>query len=392
MSCPHCDNHVYLNGKTLVKTQSYNKEILNTEKEGLLLERANTVSKYTSLLAKERATELHNQELINKLTSLDYGISFYSSKVSTEPTKVTEVDQESAITLRQRLRELSNLMYIEPVKISSEHMQHSSSNWNRQVIQAKLTVAETKISTMIIEPVVPVTLTSEQGYDLLSKTSKLRDTLKRYQHLKALVLDYSKITEIEAFLVKLREGLDRYNLMKWVLLELTKIKKLHTECMAMSNEEMAISKVREVEIGLEYSMYTEATNKINRYLDEYISELFVDPIRVRLRMFKTLKDKGRIKPSVNLQATFAGEEFDISSLSGGEDERVSLAITLSLNKLSVSPFLIMDETFGSLSNNDRERSSKVIKKHGKKKNAYTLCVVQGTVEEYYDRQTYIPKL
>ena len=45
---------------------------------------------------------------------------------------------------------------------------------------------------------------------------------------------------------------------------------------------------------------------------------------------------------------YKGEEIELSSLSGGEYDRVSLAIMLSFNNLSKSNMILLDESISSL--------------------------------------------
>ena len=81
--------------------------------------------------------------------------------------------------------------------------------------------------------------------------------------------------------------------------------------------------------------------KINLYLDSYIRKLFpLKPMKVILSMFK--KKKNVTKPQVNI---LINEEQDLfQMLSGGEKQRVNVALTLAMAEYFNIPFLILWRT------------------------------------------------
>lgn len=87
-------------------------------------------------------------------------------------------------------------------------------------------------------------------------------------------------------------------------------------------------------------------SSINTHALIYLEQFFEDPISVRLVPFKESK-KGR-KPQVHLIVDYKGMECDISSLSGGELDRVILAFTLALAEMDNSPIVMLDECISSL--------------------------------------------
>jgi DNA repair exonuclease SbcCD ATPase subunit len=87
---------------------------------------------------------------------------------------------------------------------------------------------------------------------------------------------------------------------------------------------------------------------INLELAQQLESLFDTPISVR---FETTKQQanGNFKHCVNLNVNYRGQSYDdIGQLSGGEAARVSLAITLALNKAVGSPLLLLDESLSAL--------------------------------------------
>ena len=87
---------------------------------------------------------------------------------------------------------------------------------------------------------------------------------------------------------------------------------------------------------------------INLELSQQLDGLFDTPISVRFETTKQLSN-GSQKHCVNLVVHYKGQSYDdISQLSGGEAARVSLAITLALNKTAGSPLLLLDESLSAL--------------------------------------------
>lgn len=87
---------------------------------------------------------------------------------------------------------------------------------------------------------------------------------------------------------------------------------------------------------------------INLEMTQQLERLFDTPITVRFETVKTLKN-GQSKYCINLAVNYRGVLYDdISQLSGGEAGRISLAVTLALNKTVASPILMLDESLSTL--------------------------------------------
>ena len=83
--------------------------------------------------------------------------------------------------------------------------------------------------------------------------------------------------------------------------------------------------------------------------------LFDDPISINIALFKTVKTTSIVKPCININISYRGGEYNsLAEMSGGEADRVSLAITLALCRLSSSPILLLDESLSSLNQDLKE--------------------------------------
>lgn len=94
-------------------------------------------------------------------------------------------------------------------------------------------------------------------------------------------------------------------------------------------------------------------DSINYYINDYLEKFFPnDSIIVDIIPFKEKKNtninKTDIKACIDIRVCYKGEEVDLSSLSGGEYDRVALAIMLSFNNLSKSNMILLDESIASL--------------------------------------------
>lgn len=152
----------------------------------------------------------------------------------------------------------------------------------------------------------------------------------------------------------------------------TKIKKV--ECLIIISKTVS-------ELGSKY--LDDVVNQINIYSREILSELFNLPINVNLSTHKTLKTKNEEKLQINFSINYNGTEFDKSTLlSGGEQERISLALLLTFSKINSSRICILDEVMSSLDGSLREKGCDLIKKWTEGKIVISIC--HEIVKGWYD--------
>ena len=90
-------------------------------------------------------------------------------------------------------------------------------------------------------------------------------------------------------------------------------------------------------------------NRINDHAAAYLDAFFSDdPIEVSLRTFTAVKSKQKMKPSIQTEIQFKGNDMKLDGLSGGECARVVVAFNLALNDIMNSPILMMDEVTANL--------------------------------------------
>lgn len=178
--------------------------------------------------------------------------------------------------------------------------------------------------------------------------------------------------------------LETYQYTYDMLCKQKKLAFLHHEVTECQLDITALQNLYQTSIVVECKRLQEITDMINIYCTEICSKIFDDPISVTLNLFKTQKSDKRIKPNVNLTINYNGVEYDsVSQLSGGEAVRVSIALILSLAKVSDTRILLLDECFGALNASLREDCLKTIRKYVSK-NTTVLVISHEDVEGYYD--------
>jgi exonuclease SbcC len=101
---------------------------------------------------------------------------------------------------------------------------------------------------------------------------------------------------------------------------------------------------------------SQTIDQINYYMNLYLERFFPDnPISVEIMPFKETKKD--IKPVVNFRVYYRGAECDLTSLSGGEYDRVVLSVLLALNTIFGSDLLMLDESISSL---DSDLSNEIL--------------------------------
>jgi len=111
--------------------------------------------------------------------------------------------------------------------------------------------------------------------------------------------------------------------------------------------------------GIEHSesvLLSKFIDTINHNLSIHLDAFFEEPMHVQIKSFKEGKTN-KEKPVINLEIFYKGSDTDLTNLSGGEYDRLNLALTLTFNCISNSPILILDESLSSI---NQELSTEII--------------------------------
>lgn len=134
-------------------------------------------------------------------------------------------------------------------------------------------------------------------------------------------------------------------------------------------------------IEVECKQLEDTVDNINTVLETTLPIFFNEPISLKLLLYKKMKKT--VKPMLNLEICYKGCKYDnINNLSGGEGDRISLALLLALNTVSNSPLLLLDECVASLDPELKESCLTAIKTIP---NKTVICVDHDdSLEGFYD--------
>lgn len=127
-------------------------------------------------------------------------------------------------------------------------------------------------------------------------------------------------------------------------------------------------------------------NEISSLVNYYASSMFSACIQVDIRSQKDVKSTGLKKNEINFTIKIDGRDTDIKSMSGGEKSRLSMAFTLALNTLAATShkLLIMDESLSGLDDVNRETCIDIIEERCKSTGITSISVLHGCDEGAFD--------
>jgi DNA repair exonuclease SbcCD ATPase subunit len=155
-------------------------------------------------------------------------------------------------------------------------------------------------------------------------------------------------------------------------------------------EHAACKRLLEKAVEAERISLESAVDELNLYLAEYLNRLFIHaPITVEISTTRTLKSK-KTTQKFDLQIFYGQSSYDsVQQLSGGEKDRVSLAMTMAMNKKFGGTLLFLDETLSSF---DSELKGEVVGllKDFSSGNRTVITVSHEETEGLYDQVIRIP--
>lgn len=170
---------------------------------------------------------------------------------------------------------------------------------------------------------------------------------------------------------------------KEMVIKQNSLNTVRNEVMDTQEDLVALQRLKQNAINVECKQLQDTVDTINQSLEDILPMFFVEPITMVLQLYKVLKTKKQVKPGLNIVIKYKGVDYDnINQLSGGEGDRISLALVLALNQVSNSPVVLLDECISSLDGNVKESCITAMKNlEGKT----IVCVDHEGVEGYYDK-------
>ena len=120
---------------------------------------------------------------------------------------------------------------------------------------------------------------------------------------------------------------------------------------------------------------------INSVLNSILEQIFDETIIVEFSTIRELKS-GKEKNEFNIKLNYRGFTYDnIKQLSGGELDRLSFAVTLTMNRITQSKMLLLDECMNSLDGELRDKVLSVLKAN---KSLWTICINHEIIKGIFD--------
>ncbi len=185
-----------------------------------------------------------------------------------------------------------------------------------------------------------------------------------------------QITRVKAELATLREA-QHWNA------QAAELQTRYTALQELATQHHQESSLYDLAIQTEHELMTQVTTQLNHLLEQFCAELFEDQIQVRLVLSQTAKASGRVHYRPEFDITRNGHGgLNLSSLSGGQKDRVAVAATLALAQLTPSPILLLDESLASLSGQYKQIIVHQLSRYG---SCYTLVVMHDGVRGIFDQ-------
>jgi DNA repair exonuclease SbcCD ATPase subunit len=331
-------------------------------------------------LTSEFTTEIEVREDISKLQNEILTLPNLIQSINS--IRIRKQDLESSLAL-------VNIENLEPYEVLNQKLEETrkelkelEENLNSVSFSHRLQELISNIFSSMIN--IDITSITEENISKLEKqkesiqqeiieTKRTFELIKDYSKLKQEIRDIILITSseiIQSQIQVLNENLTTYNDMYYksqqfynLSVERTELEKVRNLIIELTNKQSNLNIMKQIVIETTNSALEGLVVSINNTTNTVLEELFDDSMVIELKLYKELKTgKNKIKPSVNLCAYYKGECFDnINNLSGGEQSRISLALTLALASIHTSPIVFLDEVMGALNADLREQCVEVIK-------------------------------
>lgn len=391
LKCPHCNHSVRLNNSVLEKLDTVSEDFTKAK----IQEKQKELKQVEQELEKlEHSKKLHNhysneEDNVNKkLETYDHISIEKISELTDAIDKIEEIK-----TTKRELKKRKTVLSEEKKKI--EDFSHDQLKQDYMLLQKyekniqegdgdiSLDNYECKLSDLLVCQKEQEKIKDE--LDLLNE--KKRTVLKEIKNIGVSIETCNeKLSILEEKLEEIDESIDKYDedikqlrendkQREWTeQINILNIQKLIVE---NKNEKKRLEKEIEtvfekykqferdcvnyniIAEGIEHSeslLLAKFIDTINHNLSIHLDSFFEEPMHVQIKTFKESKSN-KEKPVINMEIFYKGNETDLSNLSGGEYDRLNLALTLTFNCISNSPVLILDESLASI---NQELSTEII--------------------------------
>jgi DNA repair exonuclease SbcCD ATPase subunit len=160
------------------------------------------------------------------------------------------------------------------------------------------------------------------------------------------------------------------------------LEKTQKEALMLATDQSHLNRLKILITEVTNSSLQNLVDSINSCTNSILEDLFENDIKVELKLFKEHKKTNSLKPQVNFTIYYNNNIYDnIMGLSGGEKDRISLALTVALACVNPSPVLFLDECLSTVGNDLRECAIEALKKYIIAQTGKTCILVQHSMIE-----------
>ena len=407
LTCPHCNGVSHYHDGRLNKTNTVNLDEVNSELKRI----ASRIKEITLIISESVNTHKKlNQRYIQLLKSRSTYLSDLSSyerkegKRMKEFTRITSqldsipiptkaaIPQSKYEDTRKKLSYIKSISYVQaPSKSSAEITRLMLLKTTRQNILNEISLI-TPNSSAVDELKTYKAL--EQKHIQYSKALKAYEKKKEElnQEISDIILpDLVDVLRLRKMFDKCTKQLNNHELFLSKSEAYDKTSKLHNELEDIRCRITRLNRLRQVYSETEcQGLQVSVVDTINGIVNNVCGLIFQDPMQIELQLFKTVKSTGVTKPQVNFLISYKGGTMnDIKTLSGGEKDRASLAISLAFNSRNRFPLLLLDECFASLDDDLKETTVKALRKN---LGCTMLVIMHDGVKGIYDHEINVKSL
>lgn len=298
---------------------------------------------------------------------------------------------------RQLISQLENIQYLEVIHPSSTIIRNGLQLQKKyqealrlieklEPLQAIMAILQMKLQNILIDNVQSLLIRYRSALDSIGKW---KDQLQIINDRLALIhIDPTlgeRLVQCKENVIKYTERVDKCKIAREIYNWQQRLENKRNEVIALHKKMTNMEDLRLRALKLESNFLESTIVSINNALEQILPELFDEPITVKLDLYKETKTTKKTRVCFNLRISYRGIQYDsIKKVSGGEGDRISLALIIALNRINNSPVLLLDETISSLNIELREKCLSMLKNCIPADKAI-ICVSHGCVEGYYDR-------
>ena len=392
IKCPHCEKDVLYKNGQLVKVTVKDDLAIDSMTEKLTMVK-NTITfnktKINKLKSEEQSVKKATEEQVSTKNHLIKEIALLTDCINKLPP--TDVDQ--LLTAKEKEGIYKTLLKLKNVKIVSLPI-HPSSDIKAFFQNKEKFEKQQQLYNQLDD--LPTSL-----YNILSNDLVLFDTfIKTYKfQLNKLVLqqdrklllekqitdmvieDVEDLTFVQLQMADIADKIDKSVKANEMINQHDLLANDRDILLEVTNKANYLGELKQIASDVECRQLEGLVSTISSHVYDVCENMFDQEIKIDIHLYKLLKS-ARVKPCVNFSVIYKGGKYDsVQDLSSGELDRVSLAMTLALNRISTGHVIMFDETFKSLNQELQMDVVKIIKENC---NSMVFIVDHDGLEAMFD--------